>query len=217
MQHQHYVSSNVFVFNSGVHPVGQSISGKHMVLNTSLMVLKIWGDHIADKTDKGLAACSIILWWHNCKLIQIELIFTGIYTFGWWFHLLSHWQVCSYSHFLAGVHSQVCPFTLLFTLWMNLSLAIAVSQWPDLLSSMCITNSLTIAHRASGPEQVQGWPPLIFVHPPPPSLSRLLPHYICAKSDKTWRVCQFFFFIQTKLVSIVYIIKRRFRILNTSD
>ena len=38
--YQHDVSSNVLAFNRGEHPVAQSISEKHMVLNTSLMVLK---------------------------------------------------------------------------------------------------------------------------------------------------------------------------------
>ena len=38
--YQRDVSSNVVAFNRGEHPVAQSISGKHTVLNTSLMVLK---------------------------------------------------------------------------------------------------------------------------------------------------------------------------------
>ena len=52
--HQRYVSSNVFEFNRGVHPVAQSISGKHTVLSTSLMGFEIRGDRVADKTDEGL-------------------------------------------------------------------------------------------------------------------------------------------------------------------
>ena len=57
-----------FVFQQSVHPVGQSISGKHMVLNTSLMDLKSEAI-IADKTYEWLAAHSIIFWWHNPELI----------------------------------------------------------------------------------------------------------------------------------------------------
>ena len=34
--HMRNMSSNVFLFNRGVNPVAQSISGKHTVLNTIL-------------------------------------------------------------------------------------------------------------------------------------------------------------------------------------